>query len=128
MEGDDEVSRLGFDRLALNPGEQTSSPPGDLLLDGKKRDNICTFGDAVCGAGGASRGAALAGLQIRWGFDSDINAYKAYKANFPQAARLSSAVDFVRYHDMGQRVDVLHLSPPCQAFFKANTTPNAAKN
>ena len=128
VEGDDEVSRLGFDRLALNPGEQTSSPPGDLLLDSKKRDNIYTFGDAFCGAGGASRGAALAGLQIRWGFDSDINAYEAYKANFSQAARLTSAVDFVKNCDVGQRVDVLHLSPPCQAFSKANTTPNAAKD
>ena len=77
-----DISRLGLDKLTLSQSEPRSSLSGDLSVDNAKRDDVYTFGDAFCGAGGASRGAAMAGLQVRWGFDLDIYAYEAYKANF----------------------------------------------
>lgn len=70
----------------------------------------------------------MANLAVQWGFDSSFHAFEAYRANFPHAAVLLSATDFIKKHDGRFEVDILHLSPPCQVFSSANTTPNPDKN
>lgn len=83
-----------------------------------------TFGDCFCGAGGTSRGAIGAGLRINWGFDFNLMACKSFKLNFP-AARVYNvwAHDFASLPDQDQdyKVDICHLSPPCQYFSDAHT-------
>ncbi|TVY81929.1 Modification methylase HphIA [Lachnellula suecica] len=86
-----------------------------------------TYGDAFCGAGGTTRGALQAGLHIKWGFDFNPTPCLTWRANFPQArcfairsdefvslARCSATPDIMK-------VDILHLSPPCQFFSPAHT-------
>ena len=87
-----------------------------------------TFGDAFCGAGGCSRGAFDAGLRLVWGFDKDKDALEIYAKNFASRGTmcLQEAVDEFcdkSSHD-AFRVDILHLSPPCQPFSPAHTVPN----
>ena len=124
----EDFSRLNVDETSLSYGKQGESLPEGSLPSNKKREGVYTFGDAFCGAGGVSRGAVMANLQVQWGFDSSLNAYEAYRANFPQAALLLTAADFIGHRSINSKVDVLHLSPPCQAFSIANTRPNPEKN
>ena len=83
-----------------------------------------TFGDCFCGAGGTARGAMEAGLHINWGFDFNHPACQSFKLNFP-AARVYNvwAHDFVSLPDQeyDHKVDICHLSPPCQYFSDAHT-------
>ena len=74
------------------------------------------FGDAFCGAGGASRGAKEAGLKVLWGFHNGRAAIGSYNMNFLgnpgehiEAAKSPSKVRSVI-------VDILHLSPPCTLY------------
>lgn len=83
-----------------------------------------TFGDCFCGAGGTSRGAIQAGLHINWGFDFNLPACQSYKLNFPTARIYNVwAHDFVNLlnQDHDCKVDICHLSPPCQFFSDAHT-------
>jgi DNA (cytosine-5)-methyltransferase 1 len=90
---------------------------------------MLTFGDAFCGAGGTTRGAVMAGLKIKWGFDFWDNACTTWKANFTEATCYCvSSDEFVsmaqnpRGDDLDEiKVDILHLSPPCQYFSPAHT-------
>ena len=104
-----------------------------------------TFGDAFCCSGGTSRGAKGAGLRVSWGFDHDLPAIHSYQKNFAHTA--CWAVDAHHFVAMFERddddiaivdddddkpksedklkdaakVDILHLSPPCQTFSPAHT-------
>ena len=88
-----------------------------------------TYGDAFCGGGGASRGAAMAGLRVKWGFDHWTPACTTWQANFPAAKCYElSSYEFVnnirgsKYSKaFDAKVDILHLSPPCQYFSPAHT-------
>ena len=81
-----------------------------------------TFGDAFCGAGGTSRGAVMAGFRIEWGFDHDAAACMSYALNFPTSkVHQLEAHDFAAIKGSEHKVDVLHLSPPCQFFSDAHT-------
>lgn len=80
-----------------------------------------TFGDAYCGGGGSSRGAADAGLDIKWGVDRDINCASTYACSFPGAAVHASVDQFCQLQLDDHRVDVLHLFPPCQPYSGAHT-------
>jgi DNA (cytosine-5)-methyltransferase 1 len=90
---------------------------------------MLTFGDAFCGAGGTTRGAVMAGLKLKWGFDFWDNACTTWKANFSEAACYCVSSD--EFVGMAQnprgdyleeiKVDILHLSPPCQYFSPAHT-------
>ena len=85
------------------------------------------FGDGFCGAGGTSRGAIMAGLHVDWGFDNNEHACNSWRLNFPYAkTHCLWAHEFATHRTMNPRVDVLHLSPPCQFFSPAHTT--AGKN
>lgn len=89
-----------------------------------------TYGDAFCGAGGSSRGAAMAGLRILWGFDFWKQACETWHTNFPYAkcynkpahqfVELANRSEARGYPDL-MKVDILHLSPPCQFFSPAHT-------
>lgn len=96
-----------------------------------------TFGDAFCGAGGTSRGAVDAGLKLLWGFDFNDEAIESYKRNFSLRGvdcRGESVDIFISDHLLklvdfdGVRVDVLHISPPCQPFSPAHTIPSPERD
>lgn len=81
------------------------------------RNRRYTIGDAFCGAGGASRGAKVAGLRVDWGFDFDRAAIDSYQRNFyTTRCEGIAAHEFVTVINENFQVDVLHLSPPCQTF------------
>jgi DNA (cytosine-5)-methyltransferase 1 len=105
-----------------SPSESTprTRSPGQML----------TYGDAFCGAGGTTRGAFMAGLRVRWGFDFSKHACETWRANFPNARCYPmTAHQFVQLAQRAARkgfpevmkVDILHLSPPCQYFSDAHT-------
>lgn len=86
------------------------------------RQQRYTFGDCFCGAGGTSRGAIGAGLRVEWGFDFTLAACKSYALNF-YAARVYNiwAHQFSSLQNQDHKVDICHLSPPCQFFSDAHT-------
>lgn len=86
-----------------------------------------TYGDCFCGAGGTSRGAVEAGLRVEWGFDSDINACKSFQLNFVGSTVYNVPADqFSNLLYRSHKVDICHLSPPCQYYSDAHTI--AGKN
>lgn len=95
-----------------------------------------TFADAFCGAGGVSRGAVDAGLNLKWGFDNNLEAIQSYAANFSRLGadcKHQSVDEFIshviRLADIETvRVDVLHISPPCQPFSPAHTVPSPERD
>lgn len=88
-----------------------------------------TFGDVFCGAGGMSSGAQQAGLLVKWGLEMDVTAGRTYQLNFTTAfCENASVFDFVNpliFTPEEYRVDVLHVSPPCQSFSPMQTTKGA---
>ena len=113
------IDPLGFHSHSIN----TPRP--------RQQQRRYTFGDGYCGCGGASRGAYGAGLRIAWGFDQDPFAIATYSENFPFAECEGIAVnDFITALKDNYKVDVLHLSPPCQTFSPAHTRsgPNDESN
>lgn len=93
-----------------------------------------TFGDSFCGAGGTTCGAVKAGLAPKWAFDLDEVAMRTYQFNFGETgvqARCEHVSDFLAAAKRWRRrfmIDIAHLSPPCQPFSPANTTPNEELN
>lgn len=64
--------------------------------------------DAFCGAGGCTRGYQMAGFDVT---GVDINPQPRYVGErFVQA----DAIEYIREH--GHEYDVIHASPPCQAY------------
>jgi DNA (cytosine-5)-methyltransferase 1 len=92
------------------------------------------LGDCFCGAGGISRGAIEAGLQVAWGFDADEEAIKTHAANFAshgtQSLRLKDCdmIDRIKVNPAKYKVDIAHYSPPCQPFSSANHNKNAERD
>ncbi|OCL15395.1 S-adenosyl-L-methionine-dependent methyltransferase [Glonium stellatum] len=88
------------------------------------RKNRYLFADGFHGAGGASRGAKMAGLRVVWGFDKESLPCEAYKPNFPRAKSFQvGAADFPPpfLNPQCSCVDIFHLSPPCCFFSPAHT-------
>ncbi|KAI9722538.1 MAG: hypothetical protein M1828_004533 [Chrysothrix sp. TS-e1954] len=84
--------------------------------------NQLTFGDAFCGAGGVSQGARMGGIDVLWGCDNDERTCQAYACNLPASVNTfsSNVQDLIALED-SLTVDILHISPPCQAFSPANS-------
>lgn len=102
----------------LQPSQQTISQARRTSTHGY------TYGDGFCGAGGMSRGAVMAGLNVKWGFDYNDLACKSYLLNFHSPSTsvyCLSADQFSSLQGEDHKVDVLHLSPPCQTFSPAHT-------
>ncbi|KAI1432518.1 S-adenosyl-L-methionine-dependent methyltransferase [Xylaria sp. CBS 124048] len=94
----------------------------DMVLIEKKRGQRYTFGDMFCGAGGASLGARKAGFRIKIACDHHKGACATYSRVFPEAELHHRDIfDFITTKDSLTRVDVLHLSPPCQFWSPAHT-------
>jgi DNA (cytosine-5)-methyltransferase 1 len=72
--------------------------------------------DLFSGAGGAGMGYHRAGFAVT---GVDIKPQKNYPFTFIQG----DALDYLREH--GHEFDVIHASPPCQAFTALRTMPNA---
>ncbi|KAI0477104.1 S-adenosyl-L-methionine-dependent methyltransferase [Xylariaceae sp. FL0804] len=128
-----------------NSSSSSSSPsPQGWIV--KSPGQKYTFGDMFCGAGGASLGARKAGFQVRLGCDNHNGACATWRAAFPEATLfdldvhdfLTRVVDNSDIDDIDNggrgsggggnnnnnhllRVDVLHLSPPCQFWSPAHT-------
>jgi len=105
-----------------------STPPDAGLLQSRSRSpsQTLTYGDAFCGGGGATRGAVMAGLRVKWGFDFWEHACANWQSNFPWANCYKMAAhEFVelalRSDPELMKVDILHLSPPCQCFSPAHS-------
>jgi DNA (cytosine-5)-methyltransferase 1 len=63
--------------------------------------------DLFCGAGGASVGYHRAGFEI-------VGVDNRSQKHYPFEFHLADAFDYLRDH--GREFDVIHASPPCQAF------------
>lgn len=115
------AERLDIDMV--NPNPEVWNPNND------SRNRTYTFGDAYCGAGGASCGAKKAGLALTWAIDMDKNAVQTYRRNFPQSLVEQSTFDiFMTQNSDELRVDVCHTSPPCQPFSPAHTVHNQVRD
>ena len=92
------------------------------------------LGDCFCGAGGISRGATQAGLQVAWGFDEDAPAIGAHAENFAKYGTKSLELNDAQFIQLlkdkpGEySVDIAHYSPPCQPFSSANHNKNVDKD
>ncbi|EAQ89899.1 hypothetical protein CHGG_06518 [Chaetomium globosum CBS 148.51] len=86
-----------------------------------------TAGDVFSGAGGASRGIERAGVQLLFAVDHWAPAVESLKSNFRESRIYDMDVaSFITSSDTHWRVDILHLSPPCQFWSPAHTV--AGKN
>ncbi|KAI1286563.1 S-adenosyl-L-methionine-dependent methyltransferase [Xylaria venustula] len=101
-------------------GDSEEDP--ELLMIEKKPGQRYTFGDMFCGAGGASCGAQKAGFQVTIACDHHNGACKTYSKVFPGVQLYQMDVfDFIQHEDLKIRLDIIHLSPPCQFWSPAHT-------
>lgn len=92
----------------------------------RERGQKYTLFDTFSGAGGVSRGAQMAGFKVTHAVDKSEDVWSTYKTNFPDTKLFKGSVDeFIKYSKRHCRVDVLHLSPPCQYFSPAHTHQGA---
>ena len=84
-----------------------------------------TFADMFCGAGGASCGAEMAGFLVQLSCDNSQHACETYRHRFPHSdLREMDIFDFIlQEKNTSRRVDVMHISPPCQFWSPAHTVP-----
>lgn len=68
-----------------------------------------------------SRGAVSAGLRIKWGFDFNTSACQAYALNFLRTPIYNVWANQFSGASGDHKVDICHLSPPCQFFSDAHT-------
>lgn len=122
-----------------------SYPPEAVDQKTPVNEQRYSFGDCFCGAGGVSRGAIMANLRVSWAFDFNKHACASYALNnpttalYPIAAHEFCALASPQCPILTQpatstqpptpipnappdfKVDILHLSPPCQYFSNAHT-------
>ena len=77
--------------------------------------------DLFCGAGGASKGYAMAGFEVH---GVDLKHGKRYPYTYLRA----DALDVLRDDEFIQQFDVIHASPPCQTFSITQHLRNAQGN
>lgn len=87
------------------------------------------YADLCAGAGGTSTGAKMAGLKLRYLLDFEKDACKTLRLNFAGVAVLEMDIRAFSADDTsavtgGDRIDVMHISFPCQGHSAANTGVN----
>ncbi|KAL2183400.1 S-adenosyl-L-methionine-dependent methyltransferase [Thermothelomyces heterothallicus CBS 203.75] len=111
------------------PGGGPSQPVCDLESSEPgspprlSRGQRYTAGDVFSGAGGAARGIERAGVHLEFVVDNWNHAVETLRSNFPQTKVYAlSVADYCDSEETrGKKVDLLHLSPPCQVFSPAHT-------
>lgn len=125
-----QIDRALSSRRSPQYGSIHFPTPSGSQVKTRSPGQMLTYGDAFCGAGGTTRGAVMAGLHVKWGFDFSKHACETWRENFPHARCYAMAADqFVQVAQQAARagfkeimkVDILHLSPPCQYFSDAHT-------
>ena len=109
---------------SLGPTEksrQQSQSTKNNAPPSKANQRRYTFGDCFCGAGGMSRGAVSAGLRVHWGFDFNLAACQTYAMNFFRTPIYNVWANQFSEAKGDHKVDICHLSPPCQFFSDAHT-------
>lgn len=126
-----------FERPSSSEASQNFTPEDDLRKAWRgSTQNLAIPGaipdmvDGFCGAGGMTCAAEQAGIHVKMAFDFDGKKIATHILNFPNCYSMQLDVfEFIRWAEKkGLKIDILHLSPPCQPFSPANTTPNEAKN
>ncbi|KAJ4298526.1 hypothetical protein N0V88_003556 [Collariella sp. IMI 366227] len=104
--------------LEAGLGQRTSDYP-QRLAHGQRY----TAGDVFAGAGGASRGIERARVRLVFAVDHWSHAAATLRSNFPGTKVYHMPVDenFLGSESTRYRVDILHLSPPCQFWSPAHT-------
>ena len=125
------ASRMKVDRKpnAITLIDSNSTVPPSQDRQTRKNAHIAlstiqkryTFGDCFCGAGGMSRGAVIAGLRVDWGFDFNPAACQSYASNFFGTSVFNVWANQFSEAPGDHKVDICHLSPPCQFFSDAHT-------
>lgn len=83
-----------------------------------------SLADMFCGAGGVSYGARAAGMHVKLACDHSKDACDTYRHHFAGTElREVDIFEFLKETPASCRVDVLHLSPPCQFWSPAHTVP-----
>ena len=77
--------------------------------------------DLFCGAGGASKGYAMAGFEVH---GVDLKHGKRYPFTYLRA----DVLDILRDDEFIQQFDVIHASPPCQTYSITQHLRNAQGN
>lgn len=91
---------------------------------GSRQQRFYSGGDMFAGAGGASRGMVNAGILNQFALDHWDVAAATYRQNFRNTKFFEmDAFDFHKDKNINYRVDILHLSPPCQYYSPAHTVP-----
>lgn len=112
----------GIPSVDIEDGPHGYTPGLYQAADGQ----MYTCGDVFCGAGGASRGMERAGFKVTFGVDHWHHACATYQMNFPGTELYSHDVNiFIKNQQAKYRIDVLHLSPPCQVWSPAHTVAGA---
>ena len=115
----------------LAPLQRISRPATNLSSDTLPRRRLSvrpfphrryTFGDCFCGAGGMSRGAINAGLRVAWGFDFNLPACNTFQLNFLGTPIYNVWANEFSNSKRGCKVDICHISPPCQFFSPLHTS------
>lgn len=110
------IPSLGPTEKSRQQSQSTNNAPAS-----KANQQRYTFGDCFCGAGGMSRGAVSAGLRVHWGFDFNLAACQTYAMNFFRTPIYNVWANQFSEAKGDHKVDVCHLSPPCQFFSDAHT-------
>lgn len=108
-----------------DPEDQSGELPDEWIP--RKPGQQYTFGDMFCGAGGTSCGARTAGFHITVACDYAKGACNTYREEFREAElHEDDMYNFIMSKQAStNHIDVLHLSPPCQYWSPAHTTPGA---
>lgn len=110
----------GLDKHASINGVQAQENGEYVRLDGQRY----SVADMFSGAGGFTTGAKKAGFHVEVAVDSWDHANATYRANHPEVSL--HEMDIMEFcNDLTlprHTVDVLHLSPPCQAWSPAHTS------
>lgn len=83
--------------------------------------------DVCCGAGGAARGYADAGLAV-WGIDINPRLEHDYLRSGAERFIAADALDVLADRSFIRHFDFVHISPPCQRFSRlSNCRPGLAE-